>query len=87
MGGAYSYIHVLADEFLLKSVVIKVDFTRDSSTRTRIYEYVPPPPSINALVTVLEPLCFLSMFPCLCTSRNTVAERKFAFQEAKNVSQ
>ena len=43
-GGVYSYIHVLPDEFLLKSVVITVDFKRNSSGRTRIYEYAPPPP-------------------------------------------
>ena len=43
-GGVYSYIRVLPDEFLLKSVVITVDFKRNSSGRTRIYEYAPPPP-------------------------------------------
>ena len=42
VGGVYSYIHVLPDEFLLKSVVITVDFKRNSSGRTRIYEYAPP---------------------------------------------
>ena len=42
-GGVYSYIHVLPDELLLKSVVIIVDFKRNSSGRTRIYEYAPPP--------------------------------------------
>ena len=52
-GGGYSYIRVLPDEFLLKSVVITVDFKGNSSGRTRIYEY-PPPPPINALVTVLR---------------------------------
>ena len=41
-GGGYSYIRVLPDEFLLKSVVITVDFKRNSSGRTRIYEYAPP---------------------------------------------
>ena len=46
-GGAYSYIHVLPDEFLLKSVVITVDFKRNSSSRTRIYEYAPPPPQLT----------------------------------------
>ena len=50
-GGEYLYFCVLPDEFLLKSVVIKVDFKRNSSGRTRIYEYSPPPPPINALVT------------------------------------
>ena len=44
-GGAYSYIRVLPDEFLLKSVVITVDFKRNSSGRTQIYEYTPPPPN------------------------------------------
>ena len=52
-GGEDSYIRVLPDEFLLKSVVIRVDFKRNSSGRTRIYEYAPPPP-INALVTALN---------------------------------
>ena len=42
-GGGYSYIRVLPDEFLLKSVVITVDFKRNSTIRTRIYEYAPPP--------------------------------------------
>ena len=55
-GGGYSYIRVLPYEFLLKSVVITVDFKRNSSGRTRIYEYAPPPPppTINALVTALK---------------------------------
>ena len=44
-GGVYSYIRVRPDEFLLKSVVITVDFKRNSSGRTRIYEYAPPPPN------------------------------------------
>ena len=43
-GGAYSYIRVLPDEFLLKSTVMTTDFKRNSSGRTRIYEYTPPPP-------------------------------------------
>ena len=43
-GGGYSYIRVLPDEFLLKSVVITVDFKRNSSGRKRIYEYAHPPP-------------------------------------------
>ena len=41
-GGAYSYIRVLPDEFLLKSTVMATDFKRNSSGRTRIYEYPPP---------------------------------------------
>ena len=45
--GKYSYIRVLPDEFLLKSVVIRVDFKRKSSGRTRIYEYAPPPPQLT----------------------------------------
>ena len=52
-GGGYSYICVLPDEFLLKSVVFTVDFKRNSTIRTRIYEYAPLP-SINALVTALK---------------------------------
>ena len=52
-GGVYSYIRVLPDEFLLKSVVITVDFKRNSSGKTRLYEYATPPPPINALVSAL----------------------------------
>ena len=37
-----SYIRVLPDEFLLKSPVMTTDFKRNSSGRTRIYEYTPP---------------------------------------------
>ena len=44
-GGAYSYICVLPDEFLLKSTVMTTDFKRNSSGRTQIYEYTPPPPN------------------------------------------
>ena len=52
-GGEYSYFLVLPDKFLLKSVVIKVNFKRNSSDRTRlIYQYTPPPP-INVLVSPL----------------------------------
>ena len=40
-GGGYSYIRVLPDEFLLKSTVMTTDFKRNSSDRTRIYEYPP----------------------------------------------
>ena len=43
-GGEYSYLLALPDKFLLKSVVIKVNFKRNSLDRTRIYEYTPPPP-------------------------------------------
>ena len=50
-GGEYSYFLVLPDKFLLKSVVIKVNFKRNSSDRTQIYEYTPPP--INVLVSPL----------------------------------
>ena len=42
-GGEYSYLLVLPDKFLLKSAVIKVNFKRNSSGKTRIYEYSPPP--------------------------------------------
>ena len=51
-GGRYSCIRILPDEFLLKSVVITVDFKRNLSGRTGIYEYAPPP--INALVTTVS---------------------------------
>ena len=56
-GGAYSYIRVLPDEFLLKSTVMTTDFKRNSSDRTQMYEYPHPPPPINALVTVLSLIC------------------------------
>ena len=46
-GGGYSHIRVLPDEFLLKSVVITVDFKGNSSGRTRIYEYAPPPSQLT----------------------------------------
>ena len=59
MGVEYPYIHVLPDEFILKSVVIRVDFKRTSSGRTLIYEYSTP---INALVTALSG-CNFTMFP------------------------
>ena len=42
IGGAYSYIRVLTDEFLLKSTEMTTDFKRNSSGRTRIYEFPPP---------------------------------------------
>ena len=50
-GGEYSYIRVLPDEVLLKSTLMTTDFKRNLSGRTRIYEYLPPPPPINAIVT------------------------------------
>ena len=54
-GRVYSYIRVLPDKFLLKSTVMTTDFKRNSSGRTRIYEYTPPPhPPINALVSALR---------------------------------
>ena len=53
LGCVYSYIRVLPDEFLLKSVVITVDFKRNWSSRTRVFEFPPPPPPINALLTAL----------------------------------
>ena len=57
-GGGYAYIRVLPDEFLLKSVIITVDFKRNSSAkREYMHEYVYPP--INALVTAL-PICYLA---------------------------
>ena len=41
-GGEYSYIRVLPDEFLLKLTLMTADFKRNSSGRTRRYEYSPP---------------------------------------------
>ena len=51
IGGVY--IHIFT---FLKSVVITIDFKRNSSRRTRIYEYAPPP--INALVSALAPTLY-----------------------------
>ena len=44
-GGEYSYIRVLPDEFFLKLTLMTADFKRNSSGRTRRYEYSTPPPS------------------------------------------
>ena len=44
-GGEYSYIRVLPDEFLLKLTLMTADFKRNSSGRTRRYEYSSPPPN------------------------------------------
>ena len=66
-GGAYSYIRVLPDEFLLKSTVMTTDFKRNSSGRTRIHEYAPPPP-INALVSALCSL-FVQRTPAVLLAR------------------
>ena len=68
-GGGYSYIRVLPDEFRLKSVAITVDFKRNSSGRTRIYEYAPPPP-INALVTALKPAAHRESIELTITHRH-----------------
>ena len=81
MGGEYS-VRVLPDEFLLKSVVMKVDFKRNSSARTRRYEYSPP---TNALVSALHigvifQKIYLSFFclgtptPLAVTSRHVTDE-------------
>ena len=51
-GGAYSYIRVLLDEFLLKSTVMTTDFKRNSSGRTRINKYTPPPNLVSALQSI-----------------------------------
>ena len=42
-GGAYSYIRVLPDEFLLKSTVMTTDF-KEFRRVEREYMNVPPPP-------------------------------------------
>ena len=42
-GGGIHIFSFCPTNFFLKSVVIKVDFKRNSSGRTRIYEYAPPP--------------------------------------------
>ena len=53
IGGCIFIYSLSADEFLLKSTVMTTDFKRNSSGRTRIYEYTPPPP-MNALVSALH---------------------------------
>ena len=50
------------DEFLLKLTLIKTDFKRNLSGRTRRYEYSPPPSPINALVSPLLPTPSLALF-------------------------
>ena len=46
-GGEYSYIRVLPDEFLLTLTLMTADFKRNSSGRTRRYEYSHPPPQLT----------------------------------------
>ena len=46
-GCIFIYIRDLPDECLLKSTVMTTDFKRNSSGRTRIYEYAPPPPQLT----------------------------------------
>ena len=49
-GGAYSYIRVLPDEFLLKSTVMTTDLKK---IRRAEREYMNIYPPINALVTAI----------------------------------
>ena len=53
-GGVYSYIRVMPDEFLLKSVVFKL-ISKEISRVEHEYMNIhpPPPPPINALATAL----------------------------------
>ena len=53
-GGVYSYIRVMPDGFLLKSVVFKL-ISKEISRADHEYMNIhpPPPPPINALATVL----------------------------------
>ena len=51
-GGAYSYIRVLPDEFLLKSTVMTTVW-KEIRRAEREYVNIHPPPPINALVTDL----------------------------------
>ncbi len=53
-GGVYSYIRVMPDEFLLKSVVFKL-ISKEISRAEHEYMNIPPPPPppINALATAL----------------------------------
>ena len=51
-GGVYSYIRVMPDEFLLKSVVFKL-ILKEISRAEHEYMNIHPPPPINALATAL----------------------------------
>ena len=51
-GGVYSYIRVMPDEFLLKSVVFKL-ISKEISRAEHEYMNIHPPPPINALATSL----------------------------------
>ncbi len=59
-GGVYSYIRVMPDRFLLKSVVFK--FISKEISRAE-HEYMnihhPPPPPINALAMALTPSTYV----------------------------
>ncbi len=52
-GGEYSYVRVLPDEFLLKSVVFKFILKEISRAEHDYMNIHPPPPPINALVSPL----------------------------------
>ena len=56
-GGVYSYIRVMPDEFLLKSVVFKL-ISKDISRAEHDYMNIPPPPPINALATAMNLLYY-----------------------------
>ena len=60
-GGVYSYIRVMPDGFLLKSVVFKL-ISKEISGADHEYMSIPPPPRINALATALIEICFLLSF-------------------------
>ena len=51
-GGVYSYIRVMPDEFLFKSVVFKL-MSKEISRAEHEYMNIHPPPPINALATAL----------------------------------
>ncbi len=52
-GGVYSYIRVMPDGFLLKSVVFKLISKEISGAEHEYMNILPPPPPINALATAL----------------------------------
>ena len=83
IGGEYSYIRVLSDEFFFKSTLMTTDVKINSSGRTRMYEYslLPPPPPINALITALDNTkCFrlkFSQFPQCVSGREPCPDLKY----------
>ena len=79
IGGGGGDIHIFAfcpTNFFLKSVVITVDFKRNSSGRTRKYEYAPP---INTLVTALAQVSSLGVHRMLREATQNIHLRGLVF--------